>query len=99
MMGGKPDIRARITLVGRDWVYSGYRPAHLIGEYLTTGVQQYLGQKILRESETVEGTITFVSPEFYPHSLKKGMVIRFQEGSRITGYAEVLEVYNDLLKC
>ena len=71
----------------------------MIGEYLTTGVQQYLGQEILRESETVEGTITFVSPEFYPHSLKKGMVIRFQEGSRITGYAEVLEVYNDLLKC
>ena len=36
--------------------------------------------------------------EFYPHSLKNGMIIRFQEGGHITGCIEVLEIYNNVLK-
>ncbi len=94
----KPDIRANITLKKDTPVYSGYRPAHLIGNYLTTGVHEYCNTDRLKNGETVEGTITFLSPEHYPHSLKAGMQLVFQEGSRITGYAEILEIYNELLK-
>lgn len=43
-------------------------------------------------------TITFLSPEHYPHSLKVGMRLVFQDGSKIAGYAEILEIYNELLK-
>lgn len=35
------DIRANITLTRVSPVYSGYRPAHLIANYLTTGVHEY----------------------------------------------------------
>lgn len=94
----KPDIRASITLTREEPVYSGYRPAHLIGNYLTTGIHEYFNTNILKNGETVEGTISFISPEYYPHSLKVGMRLIFQEGSRITGYAEILEIYNELLK-
>jgi len=39
----KPDIKANITITRKTPVYSGYRPAHLIGNYLTTGVHEYIG--------------------------------------------------------
>lgn len=97
-MNFKADIKANITLTNRDFVYSGYRPAHLIGNYLTTGVHKYLNCDILKRNQTVEGIITFISPEFYTHSLKIGMIIPFQEGANIMGYIEVLEIYNDILK-
>lgn len=98
MTNFKPDIKAKITLTDREFVYNGYRPAHLIGDHLTTGVHQYLNCGILKKNETAEGMITFISPEFYPHSLKNGMIVRFLEGSRVTGFIEVLEIYNAVLK-
>lgn len=94
----KPDVRANITLERENPVYSGYRPAHLIGEYLTTGVHEYFSTSILKNGETTEGSITFLSPEDYPHSLKVGMRLVFQEGAKITGYADILEIYNEILK-
>lgn len=98
MANTKPDIKARITLTRKNPVYSGYRPAHLIGDYLTTGVHAYFDTDRLKHGETAEGTITFLSPEYYPHSLKVGMQLVFQEGAKVTGYAEILEIYNELLK-
>ena len=97
MIASKPDIRANITLTRANPVCSGYRPAHLIGEYLTTGIHEYFNTDILKNGETTEGVITFLSPELYPHSLKVGMRLIFQEGKRITGYAVILEIYNKLL--
>ena len=94
----KPDIRADITLTRKNPVYNGYRPAHLIGNYLTTGIHEYFNTEILKSGETTEGVITFLSPECYPHSLKVGMRLVFQEGKRVTGYADILEIYNELLK-
>lgn len=97
MMFSKPDIKANITLMRETFVTSGYRPAHLIGEYLTTGLHEYLGTERLNKGETKEGLITFISPEAYPHSLSVGMRLYFQEGSQTTGYADILEIYNELL--
>lgn len=94
----KPDIKARITLTGRNFVASGYRPAHLINGYLTTGLHNYLGCELLEKGQTVDGTITFITPEEYPNSITVGMRIVFQEGAMITGFAEVIEIYNEKLK-
>ncbi len=93
----KPDVRANITLTKAKPVCSGYRPAHLIGDYLTTGVHKYISTDVLNQGESAEGFITFLTPEAYPHSLEAGIRIIFQEGERIAGYADVLEVYNELL--
>ena len=97
MVNLNPDVKAKITLTGRDFVCSGYRPAHMIGDYLTTGRQEYIGGDILRRGETAEGYIYFISPEYYPHSLSCGMKIFFQEGLKITGYIEIMEIYNSVL--
>ncbi|MEN2775321.1 hypothetical protein ABCY62_09820 [Acetivibrio clariflavus] len=48
--------------------------------------------------ETVTGTITFITPEAYPHCLWEGKVINIQEGNKIIGYAKVTKVMNELLK-
>ncbi len=97
MINRKPDVRARITLTKNNPVSTGYRPAHLIGDYLTTGIQEYIGADMLHCGETIEGFITFITPEHYPRSLKLGMKLVFQEGERITGYAEILEIFNEIL--
>ncbi len=77
---------------------SGYRPAHFINGYFTTGLHQYFDVEKLECHKTAEGTITFISPEFYANSLSVGMKIEFYEGSHMVGYAEILEIYNDILK-
>lgn len=44
----KPDIRASVTLTREEPVYSGYRPANIIGNYLTTGIHEYFNTNILK---------------------------------------------------
>lgn len=96
----QPDVLAEITLNGERQCHtcSGYRPAHLIGDYLTTGVHTYIDQDVLNEGETCRGYITFISPECYPNSLSIGDKLTFQEGSRITGYVKILNIYNSVLR-
>ncbi|TCM96336.1 elongation factor Tu [Paenibacillus sp. BK033] len=99
------DIEALITIlsfkenIGRQRpAYSGYRPAHLVQpDYLTTGEHQY-ESGIVEPGETVKGTITFITPEVYPNSLWIGKIIKLQEGSRLIGYAEVTNIFNELLR-
>ncbi len=92
------DIKAKITLSGREYIKSGYRPAHLIGAYYTTGLHQYIGTDTLNKGEIVEGYITFISPEYYPRSLKVGDVFDFYEGSKLIGNIKIIEIYNKLLE-
>ena len=92
------DIKARITVTDKDNCLLGYRPAHLINNQLTTGIHTYIGTDCLRKDESTEGYIKFISPEYYPHTMKVGDKIFFQDGSKVVGYIEVLEIYNDLLK-
>lgn len=92
------DIKAKIVLTGREMVKSGYRPAHLIGNYYTTGLHQYIGTDTLNNGETVEGYITFISPEYYPNSLAIGDRLEFYEGSKLVGSIQIIEIYNEVLK-
>lgn len=76
----------------------GYRPAHLVTDhYLTTGIHHYYGVESVPPNGTANGTITFLSPESYPHCLWVGKKIRIQEGDRIVGYATITNIYNPLL--
>lgn len=91
------DVKAKFTLTGKENIFSGYRPAFLIGDYLTTGRVDFETQEMLKKDAAIEGVITFIAPEEYPHSLDIGMRIFFQEGAKVVGYAEILEIYNDIL--
>ncbi|KUP23368.1 hypothetical protein [Paenibacillus sp. DMB5] len=101
-----PHIAAKITLLksdgkgsGRDRpARSGYRPAHLMkDDYLTTGIHKYYGDVLVQPGDSVMGTITFITPEYYPQTLWIGRILTIQEGSRIVGYAEVTQIYNKVL--
>lgn len=77
----------------------GYRPAHLVVEnYLTTGIHHYYGVDSVSPNGTAKGTITFLSPEFYPRCLWIGKKIRIQEGSRIVGYSTITNIFNPILQ-
>lgn len=95
------DVKAIIRLNGlrQTPAADGYRPAHRIKpDYLTTGIHHYTGQDFLCPGGICEGTITFLTPEVYPHCLQIGQIIDIQEGERIVGTAEILEIYNKLLE-
>ena len=97
----KPDIEVFFEFNGLRNVpiYSGYRPGHLVNEdYVTTGVHYYYGTNIVEANGKVKGTITFLTPEFYPKCLWKGKKIKILEGARIVGYATILEIFNPILK-
>ena len=80
-------------------VTDGYRPAHLItDDYLTTGIHHYYDSDIVYPNSSVKGTITFITPEAYPHCLWIGKRICIQEGSSIVGYATVSKIFNSILE-
>ena len=76
----------------------GYRPAHLITDsYLTTGIHHYYHMDAVPPNGSAKGTITFLTPEAYPHCLWLGKKINIQEGSRVVGYATITRIFNPLL--
>ncbi len=54
-----------VTVTDKDKCLSGYRLAHLINNYLTTGIHTYIGTDRLRKGESTEGYI-----KNYCHLLK-----------------------------
>ena len=95
-----PDVEAVFRFIGaRTRPYAdGYRPAHRVtDDYLTTGVHHYNGTRLVPPDGTAAGTITFLTPEAYPHCLWAGKTITVQEGDRIVGYATITKVLNPLL--
>ncbi len=98
-MPSNPDVEAVFEFIGyrKDKIYEGYRPSHLIFEdYLTTGVHSYYNLQDV-SCEDLKGTITFISPEAYPHSLWIGKKLEMYEGSNIVGYATIMDILNPIL--
>jgi elongation factor Tu len=100
-----PDVEADIYLLpssegGRSApAFSGYRPQHQIrADYQTSGTHQYAQRERLAPGESTRGTITFITPEAYPNSLRAGDVIDILEGSRLVGRATIVRVLNRLLE-
>ncbi len=96
-----PDVEVYFQFNGtkNKPISNDYRPAHLIKpKYLTTGVHHYYDKSTLRPNEFATGTITFITPEAYPHSLREGQKIKIQEGSKNVGHATILKIFNPILK-
>lgn len=96
----KPDIEVLFIFNNkRKYFYNNYRPAHLIlNDYFTTGLHQYYDVNGINLKNKGLGTIIFLSPEVYPHSLWFEKKICIYEGSNYVGYALVTKIYNRLLK-
>lgn len=99
-MDRSPDVEVIFEFNGTrlNPANDGYRPAHLVTDnYLTTGIHHYYGVESVLPNGTAKGTITFITPEAYPHCLWLGKKISIQEGERVVGYATVTKIYNSLL--
>ncbi len=100
-MNTMPDIEVIFEFNGarKNPVCDGYRPAHLIdGKHLTTGTHKYYDCICVAPDGSATGTITFISPEDYPHCLWVGKRISIQEGARTVGYATIKVIYNKILE-
>ena len=100
-MNDTPDVEVVFEFNGtrKTPAADGYRPAHLVKDnYLTTGVHHYYDVNQVLPNGIAKGTITFLSPEAYPHCLWIGKKINIQEGARIVGYATILKIFNPILK-
>ena len=81
----EPDVEVMFEFVGtrKNPAADGYRPMHLVtGDYLTTGVHHYYNVQTVAPNGTAKGTITFITPEAYPHCLWVGKRINIQEGAK-----------------
>ena len=99
-MERKPDIEVVFKFNGKKQhsMKSGYRPAHLINKnLLVTGIHYYYKKEIVSPNDTVQGTITFLTPEFYPHTLWMGKEIQIQEGEIVVGTATITNIFNPVL--
>lgn len=95
-----PDVEVLFEFNGtrKNPEYNGYRPVHLVTDtYLTSGVHHYYNVESVPPNGTAEGTITFLTPEAYPHCLWVGKRINIQEGAHIVGYATITRIFNPLL--
>lgn len=100
-MNTVPDVEVifEFNEVRKKPANDGYRPAHLvIDNYLTTGIHHYYDVDSVPPNGTAKGTITFITPEEYPHCLWVGKKINIQEGSRIVGCATITDIFNPLLQ-
>ncbi len=96
----EPDVEVLFEFNGirKNPSADGYRPHHLITDkYLTTGVHHYYDVQTVAPDGTAKGTITFLSPEAYPHCLWIGKKINIQEGARVVGCATILQIFNSVL--
>lgn len=100
-MKEKPDVEAifNFNLTRHNPAVDGYRPAHLVMEgYLASGIHHYYLVEAVPPGGTAKGTITFLTPEFYPHCLWIGKKINIQEGERVVGYATITQIFNSMLQ-
>ena len=96
-----PDVEVLFLFEGKRATpyLSGYRPSHMVYEgYLTSGMHKYYGVTKVEPGGWALGTISFITPEYYPYCLWVGKEIPIQEGARIKGRAIVLRIYNDVLR-
>ena len=96
----EPDVEVLFEFNGtrNNPAADGYRSQHLVTDnYLTTGVHHYYEVQKVSPNGTAKGTITFITPEAYPHCLWVGKKLIIQEDARFVGYATVLKIFNQIL--
>lgn len=97
----EPDVEAIICFNGtrKGPVFNGYRPGHRVtDDYTTTGLHHYIDVDKVNPNESAKATITFITPEYYPHCLWVGKMIDICEGGRVVGTAEITKIFNSVLE-
>lgn len=97
-----PDVEAEFRMNGARSTSAsdGYRPDHAVtDDYLASGTHHYYGQREIAPDGTAIGTITFLTPEAYPHCLYVGKEIPIREGSKTVGTAVIRFIYNSKIDC
>ena len=101
-MNRKPDFVAKLFYLtsaqgGRDsFALSGYRP-HIqfsYKKYNTSGRQKFINKEVVKPGESVEAEITIIAIEEFKNELYPGMLFKFCEGSRVTGFGGIVEIIN-----
>ena len=83
------DVKFEFNNQRQTPVKDGYRADHRFDEqHIAIGVHHYQGVSQVSPGEFAFGTISFVAPEYYPHSLYEGKEILIQEGEKIVGSAK-----------
>ena len=91
------DVEVEFHFYEERELFDGYRPAHQVTEdYLTTGLHRYKHAGSVCKDDI--GSITFISPEYYPKSLWVGKEIVFYDGAKPKGYAVVTRILNKTLE-
>lgn len=96
-----PDVEVVFEFNGtrKRKIYDGFRPVHkLPNGYLTSGLHHYFDVDEINSNESINGTITFVSPEYYPNCLNVGSVIAIYDFPNIIGHATVTKILNPTLR-
>lgn len=94
-----PDVEVTFHFNGKRHhpMINGFRPAHRVkDDYLTTGMHRYFNKTMVLPDETVRGTITFITPPYYPKCLWVGKEIEIIDGYAI-GYAVIEKIMNPIL--
>ena len=93
------DVKFEFNHQRQPPVKDGYRADHRFdGQHIAIGVHHYQGVSQVSPGESAFGTISFVAPEYYPHSLYEGKEILIQEGKKIVGSATVIKINSPILK-
>src|SRR6218665_1204222 len=75
---------------------SGYRP-HIkfsFDEYMTSGMQLFIGTEFVLPGESVSAAISILSFEYFEGKLYEGLEFDFREGARIIGTGKITEIVN-----
>ena len=93
------DVRFEFNHQRQTPVKDGYRADHRLDEqHIAIGVHHYQGVGQVYPGESAFGTISFVAPEYHPHSLHEGKEILIQEGEKIVGIATVIKINSPILR-
>lgn len=78
-------------------MFYSYRCSYRVTRLVVDQRESRKGVEWVAPDGTARGTITFITPEAYPHCLWPGKALPILEGSRVVGQATVIAVLNPLL--
>lgn len=101
ILDSPPDVEAIFEFNGarKTAAADGYLTVHCVADdCFTTGIHHYYGVFSVPPDGKADGTITFLFPNAYPHSLWIGKRINIQEGYKVVGYATITKIFNPILE-
>jgi translation elongation factor EF-Tu-like GTPase len=67
-------------------------------EYLTSGIQTYIGKELVEPGEKIRAEIAILGIEYFSKRLYKNLAFKFYEGRQTIGYGKIIKILNLDLK-